>query len=297
MKNRPKLNYYIHKYFLIPLRILRIAVIDTIRQDGVEHAGYLAFLSILSLFPFLIFLIAIVGLIGASEVGAEIIHSILMAAPREVSEALTPRINEIISGPEQSLLTIAIIGVIWTASSSVEGCRTILNRAYRVHFPPPYIFRRLISVLEFFVITFSIVAGIILFIFVPMFLKEIETGLGFTINFDYDFFYIRHFAIFILLTLATSFLYFVLPNAKQKITQTLPGSILVTFFWILLEKLFAFYLEHFQQLNFVYGSLAGVIISLMFFYLISLVFIFGAEFNYHFHRAYKVFLHKQTKKS
>ena len=38
------------------------------------------------------------------------------------------------------------------------------------------------------------------------------------------------------------------------------------------------------------GSIAGIIISLMFFYLISLIFILGAEFNYHFHRTYQVFL-------
>ena len=159
-KQRSKFNYYLHKYFIIPLMIFRISVLDTIRQDGIEHAGYLAFLSIFSLFPFLIFLISIVGFFGASEIGAQIVHTILSAAPREMAEALAPRINEIISGPPQSFLTIAIIGVIWTASSSVEGCRTILNRAYRIAFPPPYLWRRFISILEFFVIIFSIVIKI-----------------------------------------------------------------------------------------------------------------------------------------
>lgn len=291
IKKRTKLSYTFRKYFIIPVKILRIAVIDTVRQDGVEHAGYLAFLSILSLFPFLMFLISIVGFLGASEVGIQIIHTILSSAPREMSEALTPRINEIISGPPQSLLTIAIIGVIWTASSSVEGLRTILNRAYRVHFPPPYAWRRLISILEFFIIIFSIVLGIIIFIVAPVLLKEIGTKFFFLAHhIDYDFFYLRHVAIFLLLVCATSLLYYGLPNAKQKFTQTVPGSILTVLLWVLLENLFSIYLDNFQQFNFVYGSLAGMIVSLMFFYLISLVFILGAEFNYHFYRTYQIFL-------
>ncbi len=291
---RRKFSYNFRKYCIIPFKILRIAVIDVIRHDGIEHAGYLAFLMLLSLFPFLIFLISIVGFFGASEFGSTAIHNILNAAPKEMVEGLLPRIDEIISGPPQSFLTIAIIGVIWTASSSVEGCRTVLNRAYRVAFPPPYILRRLISIAEFFVIVFFIIAGIVIFVVAPTFLKEAEANFAFKFNIDYDFFYIRQIVIFILLAFATSLLYYALPNAKQKITQTLPGSILATLLWIGLEKSFEFYLANFHQFSLVYGSLAGIIISLMFFYLISLVFILGAEFNYHFHRTYQIFLKPPT---
>ena len=49
-KQRSKSSYYFRKYFFIPLKILRISLIDVIRQDGVEHAGYLAFLSFLSFY-------------------------------------------------------------------------------------------------------------------------------------------------------------------------------------------------------------------------------------------------------
>lgn len=285
-QKRSNLEYYFHKYCILPFKILRLSIIDTVRQDGVEHAGYLAFLSLLSLFPFLIFLISIIGFFGASEIGAKFVHTILASAPKEVADALNPRIEEIISGPPQSFLTLAIFGVIWTASSSVEGCRTILNRAYRVAFPPPYLLRRFISILEFFVIIFAVLIGIVVFVVVPSFFAEI----GGKFYFDFNFFYLRYLAIFLLLTCTTSLLYFALPNAKQHITQTVPGSILAVALWFLVENLFSFYLSNFHQFNLVYGSLAGMMISLMFFYLISLIFILGAEFNYHFHRTYKVFL-------
>lgn len=288
-----KIHRFIRKYFILPIKISRIAIIDTVRQDGIEHAGYLAFLGLLSFFPSLIFLISIVGILGASDAGIKIIYSALSYVPKEFVIALTPRINEIISGPPQQFLTIAIIGVIWTASSSVEGCRTILNRAYRVAFPPPYILRRLVSILEFFIIVFSMVIGIVIFVLIPFFLKKLEYKLNFTLSIDYDAFYIRHIAIFLLLTCTTSLLYYALPNVKQKISKTIPGSILSVILWFILVKLFTLYLTNFHQFNFIYGSLTGIIISLMFFYFISLAFILGAEFNYHFHRVYKVFLKKR----
>lgn len=293
--HRLKFNRFFRKYFILPFKILRIAIIDTVRQDGIEHAGYLAFLSILSLFPFLIFLISIIGLFGASEAGISAVNSVLSFAPQEIIDTLAPRVHEIISGPPQSFLTIAIIGVIWTASSSVEGCRTILNRAYRIAFPPPYLWRRFISILEFFFITFSAVLGIIIFVILPNFIKTAEVKFNLGLNIDFDVFYLRYLAIFLLLFFATSFLYYALPNAKQKITQTVPGSILTVVLWGILVKIFIVYLDNFHQFNLVYGSLAGVIISLMFFYLNSIIFILGAEFNYHFHRTYQVFLKKKRK--
>ena len=76
-KSRSKINYFFHKYFLIPLKIFRKSVIDTIRHDGIEHAGYLAFLSILSFFPSLIFLIAVIGFFGESKIGTDFLHELI----------------------------------------------------------------------------------------------------------------------------------------------------------------------------------------------------------------------------
>jgi membrane protein len=287
---RNKFSYNFHKYGVLPFRVFRTAIVDTVRHDGIEHAGYLAFLSLLSLFPSLIFLVAIIGLVGGSQERIEAIQKFVKSLPQDISVGLAPRITEIISGPPQAFLTIAIIGIIWTASSSVEGCRTILNRAYRVAFPPPYIWRRLISIVQFFIIISVLIVGLTLFAVVPIIMQEIVHRLHLKISFDYDMYYWRHAAIFVLLVVAASVMYYVLPNVKQRITQTLPGSIFAALAWIALEKSFLFYLENFHQFILVYGSLAGVIVALMFFYLVSLVFIFGAEFNYQCHRTYQILL-------
>ncbi len=285
-----------HKYLILPYYILRSSVSDTIRQDGVEHAGYLAFLSILSLFPFLIFLFSIVTFFGDSQIWSRLIYLFLNNLPTNISISLLPRINEIVNGPPQGLLTVAIVGIIWTASSAVEGLRTILNRAARAPSPPPYILGRLLSIAQFIVMTLVISATVLVLVLAPAVMRKIEMVFLMNFSIDYDYLYVRQFLIITVLFITTSLLYYHITDVKQKFTETFPGTIVSIILWTITVKLFVIYLENFNQFNLVYGSLAGLIGVLMFFYFVSLIFIIGAEFNYHFKRAYNKDSHRRTTK-
>ena len=262
--------------------ILKLSIIDTVNHDGVEHAGYLAFLSIVSFFPLLIFIVAITGYVGQLEVANSFVEIFIANIPKNAAKALMPRINEIISGPPPGFLTIAFLGVIWTASSSVEGLRTILNRAYRVENPPTYIWRRLLSIAQFFLIIVTITIILLLLIILPAFWHKISDFLHLGEIFLFDLKYLRFFLFFLIILKMTSLLYFLVPNKGQKLTSALPGSFICVVLWICVGKILAFYLKNVDQINLIYGSIGGVIIALIFFYLIALIFIFGAEFNYHY---------------
>ncbi len=274
------------RLIVLPYKILKSAITDTIRQDGIEHSGYLAFLSILSLFPFLIFLFSIATYLGDSEIYTNLIYVVLNNFPKNISQSLLPRVDEIVNGPPQGLLTVAIIGIIWTASSAVEGLRTILNRAYRVNSPPDYIWGRLLSILQFIIITLVISIVVTILILAPAILKKMELIFLVNFNINYDWFYIRQLIIIFTLFTTTSMLYYHIVDLKQRYRDTIPGTIVAIILWTLTLKIFSIYLENFKQFNLIYGSLAGIIGALMFFYLVNLVFIIGAEFNYHFKRTY-----------
>lgn len=260
------------------LQSLKNSITDTIDHDGIEHAGYLAFLFILSLFPFLIFLVSIASIIGNLDVGTHLIHAFIDFIPKKFLSSVQPRIDEITSGPPQSVLTIAFIGIIWTASSAIEGIRTILNRAYRINSMPPYIWRRLLSIAQFifFVIILMLVATILLTF-------SIFEMLGI----DQNWLYLKKIIIVLASVKMVAFIYYVIPNSKQRMNNTLPGAIIcVMLFWLILQ-LFVLYLHNFNQFNLLYGSLAGIIATLMFFFFVGLAFITGAEFNYHFNQKNK----------
>lgn len=264
-------------------RCISRAAYDTVmKHDGIEHAGYLAFLGLLALFPFLVFLFSVIGFLGQGQSGAEFISSLLQTLPYDITVAIRPRIIEIISGPPQGLLTVSILGAIWTASSAVEGIRTVLNRAYHVATPPAYWFRRLLSIAQLIMFTSIVIAGMLLVVTMPLIFQQIERfmAIDFTDEMQQklgDFLlYVTIFMLFI----AVSFIYYLLPNIKQRITFVVPGAALVVILWMGAAKLFTAYLSNFNQVNLIYGSLGGIIAALVFFYICNVIFIFGAELNH-----------------
>ena len=269
----------------IPKQLTRCfwkALVNTIYHDGIEHAGYLAFLGLLALFPFLVFIVAIIGVLGQGAAGTEFITWVLHALPQNLTAALRPRVVEIVSGPPQGLLTISILGAIWTSSSAVEGLRTILNRAYHVQTPPAYWFRRSLSILQLLIFTFIIVFAMLLIVTAPIILHDIEAVLGINLmpeNRDY-----LSRVIFLIsvgmLFITICGIYYTIPNIKQHLISVAPGALLVVLAWMAAAYVLTQYLSHFNQVNLIYGSLGGIIATLVFFYVCNIIFIFGAEFNY-----------------
>ena len=79
--------------------------------------------------------------------------------------------------------------------------------------------------------------------------------------------------------------YYVLPNIRQKWIAVVPGALCVVILWFVSGVLFSGYLSNFNQVNIIYGSLGGLIAALLFFYITAMIFVYGAEFNYHIEQA------------
>ncbi|CAK8163562.1 membrane protein [Candidatus Xenohaliotis californiensis] len=261
---------------------------DLIQHDGVEYAGYLSFLIILSIFPALILIVSLIGLIvRITNVGNDI-QSLMSALfiDNELGDLLAilkPQLLTIISTPPQSILGIAIVGMIWTSSSTIETFRVILNRAYRVKSPPHYLIRRLTSILQFLFIVTAIALAIIVGSLLGITVKRIDAGIvKHVIKNNLT---AQYFITIIITMLGILWLYTIVPNKKQKIVNVLPGTLLVTCLLTVTAKILTFYIKKFSQIGSIYGSLEGVIIALIFFYAINLCIIYGAEFNYNIQQA------------
>lgn len=254
---------------------------NTVNHDGVEHAGYLAFLGLLALFPFLVFLAALAGVFGEDFVNTKLVNLIITNLPADVVIALQPRILEITTGPSQGLLTLAILGAIWTSSSAVEGLRTVLNRAYHVHTPPNYLLRRLLSIAQLIVLTVIIIIGMALLVVWPLIWQYLQFFLPFDIaQITSHISNLSYIIGALLLFFVVSSLYYVLPNVKQTWVSVFPGAALVVIGWMSAAQLMTLYLARSDQVNIIYGSLGGIIAALLFFYILGVIFIYGAEFSF-----------------
>ncbi len=261
-------------------KILYYAGYHMVMHDGIEFAGYLSFLALLSIFPFMVFFVALAGYLGEAELGMALMEFMESNLPSHVIHAIEPRITEIILGPTPSLLTISILGAIWTSSSAVEGLRTVLNRAYRVTSPPAYIWRRTLSVFQFILFTMVSMIAMITLIFTPIILDKMVDVLNLSVESTLLISRITVSFSGMLIFLGICSLYYMLPNIKQRFINVMPGAFLVMLLWLGFASLFSSYLANFRQVNLIYGSLEGIIATLLFFYVLNIIFIYGAEINY-----------------
>ena len=74
--------------------------------------------------------------------------------------------------------------------------------------------------------------------------------------------------------------YYVLPNIKQNLFAVIPGAALVAVLWAGSASLVSFYLHDISNVSLIYGSLSGLIATLIFLYVMNVIFIYGAEFNH-----------------
>jgi membrane protein len=263
-------------YFAV--KITWRAILHLVDDGGMTFAGHIAFMTLFSLFPFLIFLTTLAAQIGQSAAAREFIQFALDALPKEVAQAIRPAIEQVISTPSTSLMTVSIVASLWAVSSGIEALREALNQAYGVPEPRPIWFRRLQSLLFTVLFSISIIAVMIMVVVWPVALSYAAPLLQLrwrSALFDSG----RYILAVLLLYLMVAMLYRWLPSRHLPRREVLPGAAVTVALWILLASLFSLYLQNLTRFTVTYGSLGGIIIALFFFYMSGLIFIFGAEIN------------------
>ena len=262
-----------------PLRVTYRAVDRLINHDGLEIAGYLAFTAFTALFPFMILLASVAGFLGSPEAATDVIGLMFRFMPDDVAETLAPAVAEVMTQRRGGLLTFGLVVTLWTASNGVEGLRLSLSRAYDVQEMRSLWFRRLQSIL--FVV---VGAFVVFFMSLSILLGPIVWQIA------ERFFYLGDAEQLIWIIARYTFagsllfcgllaLHYWLPRNDLPFHAVLPGIFLTLVLWLLGATGFSIYLGTIGDYTVTYGSLAGVVITLFFFYITALLFIFGAEFN------------------
>lgn len=264
------------KWIRIPYRAAwRLVMVD----EGLELSGYIAFTAFLSLFPFLIFLAALAGFLGDRDTADAFIDSMFEFMPADVAETLAPAVREVVGARQGGLLTFGILATLWFASNGFEALRTGLNRAYGVSEQRPIWWLRLQSIA--FVITGGLIILFLSLVVIlgPLVWKVLGPAVDQVLETRLVFITARYVFAGVMLFGALVLLHRWLPNARQAYARILPGVGATTLLWLLGASLFAWYVGNLTDYSVYYGSLGGVAITLVFFYISAIIFIFGAEIN------------------
>jgi membrane protein len=250
-----------------------------IDRNGVELSGYIAFATLLALFPFVIFVVSVAGFLGDSRTGQDTLDLLALYAPADVLNTLTPAIQEVTKNRSSGLLTLGLVFALYSAASGISGFRLALNQSYCAQETRSFWRRKA----EDFLIV--IVGSVVLILIsaalvVGPWLSTEAGGFGLVGPADRAWWPVARYAGGLtLLFVCVVALHRLLPDTRLTIRRIIPGALTSTILWTVAAAALTFYFNRFANYSLTYGSLGGVIVTLMFFYVSAIVFIYGGEIN------------------
>jgi membrane protein len=249
-------------------------------NDGFIHAGNLAYLALLSIFPFVIVAAAIARLLGQTEEGLSAVYGMLETMPESVREVLNQPIKDVLEARTGNLIWLGAIVGLWTTGSFIETIRDIIRRAYGVTFSRPFWEYRLGSI--------GMIVGAVLVAMIAfsasILLSSVQQLIVSHVPGADDIvglFTLLRIVPALVLFGALYMLFYALTPARYRSggCPKWPGAAFVTVWWVSTTALLPVVLRQLGSYDLTYGSLAGIVIALFFFFIIGFGLVIGAELN------------------
>ncbi|WP_258042917.1 YihY/virulence factor BrkB family protein [Sphingomonas sp. NBWT7] len=248
--------------------------------DGFIHAGNLAYLALMTVFPFFIVAAAVLSVFGQSAEARTAVESFLHVLPADVGDILRKPIADVLTARTGSLLWLGALVGLWTVGSFVETIREIFRRAYGTHSTQALWRSRLglslgivasviLALVSFLIQGILLAAEQFIYKLVPW-AQDVAGWIGIS----------RAIPGLVMFGALYMLFYFVTPSKYRYSTnRKWPGALFTAAWWIGMTAGLPLVLANLGGYDLTYGSLAGVVVMLLFFYLIGLGLVFGAHLN------------------
>ena len=253
--------------------------------DGsTDLAAALTYFAVLSIFPALLAIVSTLGVFGQGDATANAILKFLGDfAPKDIMPLVEEPIRNLSSSSGAGLaLIIGIVGALWTASGYVGAFGRAMNKIYRVTEGRPIWVLRPWNLL----VTAGLVLLVVLMMLVLLlsgsaldFLNNIIPGVDLS-GFTAVWLWVRWPVIFVIAVALIALLYYGTPNIKQpKFHWLSPGALIALITMGIAGVGFTFYVTNFGKYNATYGMIGGVIVLLLFLWIMNNVLLFGAQID------------------
>jgi membrane protein len=237
---------------------------------------------VLALFPALVALISLLGVFGQGESTVEALLKIVdQVGPASAVDSVRPTIERLTSTDSAGIgLIVGLLGALWSASGYVGAFGRAMNRVYEIgEGRPIWKLRPLQLVVTLFAVILVAIAAATLVLTGPV-AEAVgdQIGLGSTAILIWD---IAKWPVLLAIVIViVAVLYYATPNVKQpKFRWISVGALFAIVVWILASVAFGLYVAMFSSYDKTYGSLAGVIVFLLWLWLTNLALLFGAELD------------------
>jgi len=270
----------------LPRGSVRMTLKRTLREFSQDQctdlAAALTYYAVLALFPALIALTALLGLVGQAQSSINTLLDIVEdLGTAETVETVRPVIETIVASETAGLtLVVGLLGALWSASGYVGAFGRAMNRIYEVAEGRPFYKLRPMMVLVTLVTVLLVASALVMLVVSGPVARAIGNaiGLGDTAVLVWNI--AKWPALLAIVVLVVALLYYATPNVRQPRFRWLSvGALVAIAVWALGSAAFGFYVANFSSYNSTYGSLAGVIVFLLWLWLTNLALLFGAELD------------------
>ncbi|WP_042351802.1 YihY/virulence factor BrkB family protein [Bacillus massiliigorillae] len=244
-------------------------------HDVSGMAAQLAFFFLLSLFPLLLFLVTLLPYLPITA--QDILDFLGTYVPESSMKIIESQVDNIMRGSGK-LLSFGIIATLWSASNGMNAIHKAFNRAYNVEDTRTYLLSRAISIVLTIAMVFVFIVGLLL----PVFGKQIGlflfAHLDVNQNVQLIWDILRWSMSILILFCVFSILYLMVPFKKLH-RRVAPGALFTTLGWSVVSWGFSYYVNNFANYTTTYGSIGGIIVLMLWFYLSAHIIIIGGELN------------------
>lgn len=225
----------------------------------------------------------LLNIISYTIINPDILNSLIYYLPDATQSIFIGFIDEITQTSSQSLLSIAAVLGIWSASAGIKAVIKAINNAYDYIEDRSYIKLRLMAVFFTIALLFLIVLVFLTLIFGEVLGNMVFKFLGISHFFKTLWAYVRILIPLSYMIFMFAMLYKFSPCRSRfhrvKFLSALPGAIFTTFGWLIISILFSYYVNNFGRYAITYGSLVGVILLYIWLYITSIIIVLGGEIN------------------
>src|SRR5829696_4606230 len=259
----------------------------TYKEMNEDHvmafAGNLTYKGLFAVFPFFTFLLSLLGIFNADDLVKTTVDQLSGVVPESATKFVEDQLLGITNSQAESAFTFgAIVSValaLWGVSGAFRSVMEAMNVMYSVEEDRPFWKVYGLSVFMSLAVVVLLVGALVLVVFGESIGVAVADVVGLGSVFATIWSIAQWPVVACVVLFAFALIYYFAPAARQRFRWISPGSLLAFVFWLIFSLLFSLYASIAGSYNETYGSLAGVIILMLYVYYSALIMLVGAEMN------------------
>ena len=266
----------------------KTALREFIADQCTDQAAALTYYAVLAIFPALLALISLLGIFGQGESTVNaMLDMVRSLGQQNAAQVLEEPVRQMVTAQGAGIGLVVGLGIaLWSASGYIGAFGRALNRVYEVDEGRPIWKLRPLQLFITLICVIAVALALMAIVVSGPVARAIGDTLGVGEGAVTAFNIVKWPVILAVVIVVVALLYYATPNVRQpKFHWISVGAAIGIGVWLLASAAFGFYVSNFGSYNKTYGSLAGVIIFLLWLWLTNLALLFGAEVDSELERA------------